>query len=199
MTVNSPPEKNKTTSPSPSPFQRNKFSQSFSVSRGAPPRHRPIRSSPMSDFLYSSPTPTHAPASPYSSFFGGFSWNNDKTDSRSCDTKLLSPASTFTRTSRVYNGFMFLKVCNIYVGSDDSGFSSNLTSPGIIKSALASTLRTQKSNNGGSTVFGSLYKPDIIKMSSPRRRSLSRSPGYGEISTLRTERTSEWIERKHLE
>lgn len=81
----------------------------------------------------------------------------------------------------------FLKT---YVGSDDSGFSSNLTSPGIIKSALASTVRTQKSNNGGSTVFGSLYKPDLIKMSSPlnMRRSLSRSPGDGEISTSRTER-----------
>ena len=89
----------------------------------------------------------------------------------------------------------FLKVCKNYVGSDDSGFSSNLTSPGIIRSALASTVRTQKSNNGGSTVFGSLYKPDLIKMSSPlnRRRSLSQSPGDGEILTPRTERRPKWI------
>ena len=100
MTVNSPREQNKTTSVSSSPFQRNKLSQSFSVSRGPSPRHRPIRTSPMSDFLYSSPTPTHAPASPYSSFFGSFPLNNDKTDFRSNDSKLLSPASISTRTSR---------------------------------------------------------------------------------------------------
>ena len=109
MTVNSPREQNKTTSVSSSPFQRHKLSQSFSVSRGASPRHRPIRTSPMSDFLYSSPTPTHAPASPYSSFFGNFTLNNDKTDFRSNDPKLLSPASISTRTSG-FNKSLFYSV-----------------------------------------------------------------------------------------
>ena len=98
MTVNSPHEQKKSRPASPPPFQRNKFSQSFSVSRGRVPRHRPIRTSPMSDFLYSPTTATHVPASPYSSFFG----SNDKTETRSNENKLLlSPASTSTRTSKV--------------------------------------------------------------------------------------------------
>ena len=99
MTVNSPPEINKTRPAYPTPFQRNKFSQSFSVSRDRTPRQRPIRTSPMSDFLYSPTTATHVPASPYSSFFG----SNDKTDdNRSNENKLLlSPASTSNRTSKV--------------------------------------------------------------------------------------------------
>ena len=180
MTVNSPREQNKMASVSSSPFQRNKLSQSFSVSRGASPRHRPIRTSPMSDFLYSSPTPTHAPASPYSSFFGNFTLNNDKTDFRSNDPKSLSPASISTRTSRVLFKSILAPSGTQFVGSDDSGFYSNLTSPGIIKSALASAARTQKSSD--STVYGSLYKPDLIKMSSPLTRSRSLRSPDGEMS-----------------
>ena len=116
MTVNSPQEQNKTRPASPPPFQRNKFSQSFSVSRGRVPRHRPIRTSPMSDFLYSPATATHVPASPYSSFFG----SNDKTETRSNENKLLlSPTSTSTRTSKIwikhhsYNGRYSLNYSNI--------------------------------------------------------------------------------------
>ena len=198
MTVNSPPEQNKMRPASPAPFQRNKFSQSFSVSRGRTPRHRPIRTSPMSDFLYSPTTATHVTSSPYSNFFG----SNDKTDENRSNKNnlLLSPASTSTRTSKVkikqycdIHVFLALSFVpsfydtrsqlntHMWLGSDDSGFSSTLTSPGIIKSALASTARTQNTKKSDSTVFGSLYKPDLIKMSSPTRRQSFRSQD-GEIS-----------------
>ena len=92
-----------------SPFRRSQFSsRSFSVSRPRPqqpPLHRPVRSSPMRDFLSppspsSPPTPPPqlpGPASPYSSYFG-------RTPAQASTaprhhTSSLSPASNSTRTS----------------------------------------------------------------------------------------------------
>ena len=89
-----------------SPFRRNQFSsRSFSVSRPRPqqpPLHRPVRSSPMRDFLYSPATTSTSPqlpgpASPYSSYFG-------RTPARASTgprhhTSSLSPGNS-TRTSR---------------------------------------------------------------------------------------------------
>ena len=79
-----------------------------------------------------------------------------------------------------------------------------MTSPGIIKSALATSSRAQNSETSGSTVFSALYKPDLIKMSSPlttRRgdslttRRLSLRSQEGEFSRReRRERTHKWIE-----
>ena len=90
-----------------SPFRRDQFSsRSFSVSRPRPqqpPLHRPVRSSPMRDFLYSTSTtsatsPHPGPASPYSSYFGQ-SPAQGSTGPRP-HTSSLSPGNS-TRTSKI--------------------------------------------------------------------------------------------------
>ena len=75
--------------------------------------------------------------------------------------------------------------------SSGSSESSALTSPGRISPGL-------RSESTSSSVYSELYRPDLIKLSSPVQRSSSFSPAHGTPSA-RKEFTRNWIkDNQHL-
>ena len=181
-------------SSSPSPFRRNQFgTKSLSIPR---PQHRPIRSSPMSDYLYSQ-TPTYNDSSsPYSEYFGNSTQNKIGRTNMTKTTNISAQTST---------GFIILKFIVIfiskYLGSDYSSYSP--TSPGSISSTFrhnSSLSRTMENGGASTSVFNVLYKPDLIKLSSPlilRRRYQDDDVVNGgkrnPITITREEMTTRWV------
>jgi len=165
-------------SSSPSPFRRNQFgTKSLSIPR---PQHRPIRSSPMSDYLYSQ-TPTYNDSSsPYSEYFGNSTQNKIGRTNMTKTTNISAQTST---------------------GSDYSSYSP--TSPGSISSTFrhnSSLSRTMENGGASTSVFNVLYKPDLIKLSSPlilRRRYQDDDVVNGgkrnPITITREEMTTRWV------
>ena len=95
-------------SPSPSPFRRNQFgTKSLSIPR---PKHRPIRTSPMSDYLYS-PTPSYDSNSPYSAYFGNSTQNKTNGISAQTSTGFCSSSISNIIVNCIPNLFRFRLLC----------------------------------------------------------------------------------------
>ena len=182
MTVQKPPA-----TPA-SPFRRNQFSsRSFSV-----PSSRPsIRSSPMSDYLYS--PQSHSPNSPYSSYFASSKPKPVPPPlhlQHSIDT--ASSSSNKTSLGDCLRLMKYFLLRHSLSGSDSP---STLTSPELVSSSMRSLQSPRRQ-----TVFNSLCKPDLIKLSSPLQKKNDLFNFNRQHSSIncpmnvdREEMTSKWI------
>ena len=185
MTTKAPPKSNiggGRLSTSPSPFRRNQFgTKSLSIPR---PKQRPIRTSPMSDYLYS-PTQTYDSNSPYSAYFG------NSTENKTSSTNGISVQTSTGCFSHFQDSYQSHSK-QTYLGSDYSANSP--TSPGSISSAF------RQNGSSSRSVFNVLYKPDLIKLSSPLilRKNYPKSDivtrgKTSEITPSREEMTTRWV------